>query len=88
MALTLFFYPFREIIEEEAEIHILIFEFVTPHCTMKQNPLAGFISGICVIFMILNQFLGYFMFGDPKTTPKVMLIIIYFPFPNAKFENG
>ena len=56
--------------------------------TMKQNPLAGFISGICVIFMILNQFLGFFMFGDPKTTPKVMLIIICFPFPNAKFENG
>ena len=56
--------------------------------TMKQNPLAGFISGICVIFMILNQFLGFFMFGDPKTTPKVMLIIIYYPFPYVKFENG
>ena len=55
---------------------------------MKQNPLAGFISGICVTIMILNQFLGYFMFGDPKTKPKVMLIIIYYPFPNVKFENG
>ena len=57
-------------------------------CTMKQNPLAGFISGICVIFMILNQVLGYFMFWDTKTTPKMMLIIIYYPFPNVKFENG
>ena len=55
---------------------------------MKQNPIAGFIFGICVIFMILNPFLGYFMLGDPKTTPKVMLIIIYYPFPNVKFENG
>ena len=55
---------------------------------MKQNPLAGFISGICVIFMILNQFLGYFMFGDPNTTPKMMLTIIYYPFPNVKFDNG
>ena len=41
-----------------------------------------------VIFMILNQFLGYFMFGDPKNAPKVMLIIIYYPFPTVKFENG
>ena len=55
---------------------------------MKQNPLAGFIFRICEIFMILNPFLGYFMLGDPKTTPKVMLIIIYCPFPNVKFENG
>ena len=55
---------------------------------MKQNPQAGFISGIFVIFMILNQFLGYLMFGDPKTTPKMMLIIIYSPFSNVKFENG
>ena len=46
---------------------------------MKQNPIAGFIFGICVIFMILNQFLGYFMPGDPKTTPKVMLIIFIIP---------
>ena len=41
-----------------------------------------------LVFMILNLFLGYFMLGDPKTTPKVMLIIIYYPFPNVKFENG
>ena len=55
---------------------------------MKQNPLAGFIFGIYVIFMILNSFLGYFMFRDPKTSPKGMLIIIYYPFPTVKFENG
>ena len=49
-------------------------------CTMKQNPLAGFIFGICVKLIILNPFLGYFMLGDPKTTPRVMLIILYHPF--------
>ena len=35
-----------------------------------------------------NPFLGFFMLGDTKTTTKVMLIIIYYPFPNVKFENG
>ena len=55
---------------------------------MKQKPLAGLSFGICIILMILIPFLGYFMIGDPKTAPKVMLIIIYNPFPNVKFENG
>ena len=36
------------------------------------------------IFGVLHAWL----LGDPKTTPKVMLIIIYYPFPNVKFENG
>ena len=82
-----------EFVQKYSKMFLIILEYFSMlqkmvQFTMMQKHLAGFIFGICVIFMILNPFLGYFMLGDPKTTPKVMLIIIYYPFPNVKFENG